>query len=113
MGKPEELLSGRSSSWFGAAPEQHLAGVLLLWQAAVQQGGEKKRRGHQEAFGEAGPPVEMQVWPPASLGRRRGRGAAAPVPQLDVCGREKKKEERGEKKGVDPTTSVRGSEGWK
>jgi len=39
--------------------------------------------------------VEMQVWPPASLGRRRGRGAAAPVPQLDVCGREKKKEERG------------------
>ena len=112
MGKPEELLSGRSSSWFGAAPEQHLAGVLLLWQAAVQQG-EKKRRGHQEAFGEAGPPVEMQVWPPASLGRRRGRGAAAPVPQLDVCGREKKKEERGEKKGVDPTTSVRGREGWK
>jgi len=38
VGKPEELLSGRSSSWFGAAPEQHLAGVLLLWQAAVQQG---------------------------------------------------------------------------
>ena len=75
--------------------------------------GKKKRRGHQEAFGEAGPPVEMQVWPPASLGRRRGRGAAAPVPQLDVCGREKKKEERGEKKGVDPTTSVRGREGWK
>ena len=111
-GSPRSCCQAGPRRGFGAAPEQHLAGVLLLWQAAVQQG-KKKRRGHQEAFGEAGPPVEMQVWPPASLGRRRGRGAAAPVPQLDVCGREKKKEERGEKKGVDPTNIVRGREGWK
>ena len=35
-----ELLVGQvgRSSWFGTALEQHLAGVLLLWQAAVQQG---------------------------------------------------------------------------
>ena len=75
----------------GAAPRRGSAVV-----AGCRSARGKRRRGQQEAFGGVGPPVGMQIWPPASLGRRRGRGAAAPVPLLGVCDRETEKEETGE-----------------